>query len=126
MPTMNTSSRSPANRFSMFQWPSRSTIYVANDGDVEKAPPMPRGNMKRCGSCKRPQHAPKQPETARVRDRRGKGTAVSEPITAEEAHWTEEIGKPLMNKPWMHMSGSRSSFSPSLSSKRATRMMMVM
>jgi hypothetical protein len=54
------------------------------------------------------------------------GAAVLKEGNQAVPHWEEEIGQPLVHKPWLHEIGSRVSFSPSFSSKRATRMMMVM
>jgi hypothetical protein len=73
--------------------------------------------VQRCRSCKRPQHhnMPQEP-----------GAAVLKEGNQDVPHWEEEIGQPLVHKPWLHEIGSRVSFSPSFSSKRATRMMMVM
>ena len=58
---------------------------------------------------------PKEPQAAAVKEAK-----------PEVPHWEEEMGRPLVHKPWLHEIGSRVSFSPSFSSKRATRMMMVM
>jgi hypothetical protein len=54
------------------------------------------------------------------------GAAVLKEGNPAVPHWEEETGQPLVHKPWLHEIGSRVSFSPSFSSKRATRMMMVM
>ena len=74
-------------------------------------------SVQRCRSCKRPQHhrTPQEPQAAVLKE--------SNP---EVPHWEEEMSRPLVHKPWLHEIGSRVSFSPSFSSKRATRMMMVM
>jgi hypothetical protein len=73
--------------------------------------------VKRCRSCKRPQHhgMPREPQAAALKEG-----------NHDVPHWEEEMGRPLVHKPWLHEIGSRVSFSPSFSSKRATRMMMVM
>jgi hypothetical protein len=73
--------------------------------------------VQRCHSCKRPQHhkMPREPQAAALKEH-----------NQDVPHWEEEMGRPLVHKPWLHDIGSRVSFSPSFSSKRATRMMMVM
>jgi hypothetical protein len=94
-------------------------LWYRRSHHITSAPDMNRAEkgVGRCRSCKRPQHhdTPREPQPAAL-----KGGNVDVP------HWEEEMGRPLVHKPWLHEIGSRVSFSPSFSSKRATRMMMVM
>lgn len=68
--------------------------------------------VKRCHSCARPQNH-KKPSPAVLKD--------------ADDNWDDEANEPRgVARPWLRGNGSRASFTPSFSSKRATRMMMVM
>jgi len=79
--------------------------------------PSDTKQTKRCGSCKRPQNHPRPPKAAKL---------AREVDAEDERRWQEELtgGKAAwLSKPWLN--SSRASLSPSFSSKRATRMMMI-